>query len=61
MNTLASLSKVEAKAKLNQDNKVLEDKLHAAMLEIENLKTLVKAKITKWLLLKKNVKIVFLV
>jgi kinesin family protein C2/C3 len=54
MNTLASLSKVEAKAKLNQDNKVLEDKLHAAMLEIENLKTLVKSKDNEMALIKKE-------
>jgi chromosome segregation ATPase len=44
MNTLASLSKVEAKAKLHQDNKVLEDKLQAAMLEIERLKKSMQSK-----------------
>ena len=44
MSTLASLTKVEEKAKLKQDNRILEDKLSAAMQEIDHLKSILESK-----------------
>ena len=44
MSTLASLTKVEEKAKLKQDNRILEDKLSAAMQEIDHLKSTLESK-----------------
>jgi kinesin family protein C2/C3 len=43
-NLLKSLNKVEEKAKLTSDNRVLEDKLEEALMEIETLKALVSQK-----------------
>ena len=57
MSTLASLTKVEEKAKLTQDNRILEDKLSAAMEEIDQVEYLLKTKTKRWQSLKKSVKV----
>eukprot|EP00944_MAST-04C_sp_MAST-4C-sp1_P000952 g952.t1 len=56
MSTLASLTKVEEKAKLTQDNRILEDKLSAAMEEIDQLKCLLQNKDQEMAIIKEECK-----
>ena len=56
MSTLASLTKVEEKAKLKQDNRILEDKLSAAMEEIDQLKCLLQNKDQEMAIIKEECK-----